>query len=100
MWGLSCVVLAAFASANNLLGVSHGHGLTKPLPECLADQGSRGHVVPTRSYVYLGEQLSSFFKRDIFHFDLGGDFLVEHPINNHDRFHFLGESHGCGRVFG
>lgn len=100
MWGLSCVVLAAFASANNLLGVSHGHGLTKPLPECLADQGSRGHVVPTRSYVYLGEQLSSFFKRDIFHFDLGGDFLVEHPINNHDKFHFLGESHGCDRVFG
>lgn len=56
--------------------------------------------MPTRSYVYLDEQLSSFFERDILHLDLGGDFLIERPINNHDRFHLLGESHGRGHVFG
>jgi hypothetical protein len=61
---LPYIVLSAFTSLDNLLGIGHSHGLVETLHVRLSNKGPWGHVLPTRSNVYVSEQLSSFLDWD------------------------------------
>jgi hypothetical protein len=53
---LSCVVLTTFTSSNDLFEVSHCPGPIEALPQCFADEGLWGRVVPACFAMHVGEQ--------------------------------------------
>lgn len=96
---LSCVILAAFASTDDLFGVGHGRGPIEALLERLAVKRSWGRVVPACSSVHLSEQLLSLLECNTLMLNPEGAFFIERPVDKHEGFRLEREPPGLGHVF-